>query len=216
MLPLILTLALSGPVPTPADGSYTYVTAIGGSPVATTTIVVKHDAGGMELDESGTAQMGGQNGSAKTTMTLAPSLDPLSYTASYVNNGKPYKASVTVSGTSATETGDVASTTAALSGGAQHFVVLDLGPFSGYFALPAQMRAWGNAPAVALVPAYGHSVPIAIDTATAQTRPPGVPSTDAAIVVNKPVAFTIWYDPTTLIPDRMDVPSQGAVVTRKT
>ena len=49
----------------------------------------------------------------------------------------------------------------------------------------------------------------------AATRPAGVAAQDAVLAFNQPIAITIWYDPNTLIPDEILVPSQNAVLTRE-
>ncbi len=33
--------------------------------------------------------------------------------------------------------------------------------------------------------------------------------------IDRPLAVTIWYDPATLVPDQIAVPSQNAVLTRE-
>jgi hypothetical protein len=96
----------------------------------------------------------------------------------------------------ATQSGDVTKTYD-LVADAKHFVVLDFGPFSGYFALPAQMQAWSDTPVVAIMPMYAQGMPIAIDKTFKPDRPKTVPASDAEISVNNPVAFTVWYDPRT-------------------
>ncbi len=214
MLPLIFTLAAITAPATPADGTYTYVSSVNGAAVGKTSITVSHAASGLVLAEKGAGSYNGESGTIQDTLDLDSTLAPSSYTASATFGDRPMKASVTFTGASATQTGDIGNKTYDLVADAKHFVVLDIGPFSGWFALPAQMTAWNNAPALAIAPAFGHGFPL---VATGQTpaRPSNVPATDASIAVSQPVAFTVWYDPKTLLVDQVEIPTQGVVVTRQ-
>jgi hypothetical protein len=105
--------------------------------------------------------------------------------------------------------------TFALDPNAKHFVVIEPGLLSGIFALPAQMQAWNDSPVTAIAPAYGREEPLPPATpATSASRPANVPASDVSLSVGGSVPFTVWYDPATLIPDEIDVPSQSAAVTR--
>jgi hypothetical protein len=125
------------------------------------------------------------------------------------------QSSVAFKNNRATQTGDVTKTYD-LAADAKHFVVLDFGPFAGWFALPAQMQAWNFQPVIAIVPLYGQGVPITVDKSLTPERPKTVPATDVQMSVKNPMQFTIWYDPKTLVIDEMDVPSEGLYVTRLT
>lgn len=215
MLPLIFTLAVATAQPaTPADGTYTYVSKMNGATVGTTSITVAHDADGVVLREKGGGSYNGETGTLEDTLSLDNALAPSSYTATANFGDRPIKAAVMFKGASATQSGDI-DKTYALAADAKHFVILDIGPFSGWFALPAQMTAWNNAPALAIAPAFGHGFPLVAQTQSASTRPKGVPPADASIGVNQPIPFTVWYDPKTLVVDEVDIPTQGVVVTRQ-
>jgi hypothetical protein len=215
MLSLVFTIAALTAPATPADGTYTYVSSVNGAPVGKTSITVTHATTGLVLAEKGAGSYNGESGTIEDTLNLdGTTLAPSSYTASAIFGDRPMKASVTFNATSATQTGDVGTKTYDLVADAKHFVVLDIGPFSGWFALPAQMVAWNDAPALAIAPAFGHGFPL---VATNQTpaRPQNVPATDASIAVTQPVPFTVWYDPKTLVVDRVEIPTQGVIVTRQ-
>lgn len=214
MLPLIFTLALSTPLAPPA-GTYHYVTTMNGEKIASSAITVTRDtAGQIVLSETGSGTMNGQPGSIQDTLTLDPTLAPSGYQAlASLADSKGMKAALTFDGDQAKQTGDVTKTYS-LAPDAKHFVLTDFGPFTGYFALPAQMQAWSNAPVVAIVPLYAHEIPIAVDPSLQPDRPANVPAADRQISVRKPIQLTIWYDPSTLLVDEMDVPAEGVNVKR--
>lgn len=214
MLPLILATVVA--TATPADGTYTYVTNLNGAQVLKTAVTVTHDpAGTTVLSESGTGTMNGRSGSVSDTLTLDPTLSPISYSANAsLADSRSMQANLAFNGDRATQTGDVTKTYA-LVPSAKHFVVLDFGPFAGYFALPAQMQAWSDQPVMAIVPLYAQGAAIVVDKSLTPDRPKTVPSTDAQISVKSPVQLTVWYDPKTLVVDEMDVPTEGVSVTRR-
>lgn len=214
MFSLILAAVMN--TPAPADGTYTYVTSMNGAQIATTAVTVKRDpAGNVILSESGSGNLNGRSGSIDDTLTLDAALEPVGYDAlASIADSRGMKSVLAFNGAQATQTGDVTKTYD-LAAGTKHFVILDFGPFSGYFALPAQMRAWKDAPAVAIVPIYAQGVPISVDKSLVPERPKSVPASDAQISVKTPVQFTVWYDPTTLLVDQVDVPDDGIVVKRK-
>jgi hypothetical protein len=217
MLALIFTLAANTAAPAvPADGTYTYVSSMNGVAIGKTAITVKHDASGITLSEQGGGSFNGQQGTVKDTLMLDPqALSPTGYTLSAVVDGRPVNAAVTFKGTEASQTGDLAQKTYDLVQDTKHFVVLGMGPFSGWFALPSEMQAWNAAPAMAIVPEMGSGVTISPDASAKSDRPNGVPSTDTAISVSTPVSFTLWFDPNTMLVDRLDFPTQGVTVARQ-
>ncbi len=123
------------------------------------------------------------------------------------------KATLTFDGAQARQTGDVVKTYS-LAGSARHFVLMDIGPFSGFFMLPAQVRAWDRAPVVAIVPNFAQSLALSPDPGLQPPRPAGVPAADAQISFNSTVEVTFWYNPRTMVVDEVDVPAQGLVVRR--
>lgn len=217
MLPLIFTLALNTPAApaAPPDGTYHYALTLAGETLGKNAITVSRDpAGNIVLSESGTGNMNGQSGNVQDTLTLDPALAPSTYqSVASIADSRNLHASVTFNGSQAKQTGDVTKTYT-LSPSAKHFVMLDLGPFTGFFALPSQMQAWNNAPVCAIVPMYAQNVAIAVDSALKPVRPASVPAGDAQLSVAKPMQFTLWYDPKTLIVDELDVPTEGFTVKR--
>jgi hypothetical protein len=215
MLALIFTLAAVTAPATPADGTYTYVSSVNGATVGKTSITVTHASNGLVLAEKGAGSYNGESGTIEDTLSLDSTLAPSSYNASANFGDRPMKAALTFNGSSATQTGDIGTKTYDLVADAKHFVVLDIGPFSGWFALPAQMTAWNNAPALAIAPAFGHGFPLVASNQAATVRPKSVPAADDSIAVTQPVPFTVWYDPKTLLVDEVEIPTQGVVVTRQ-
>lgn len=214
MLSLVLAAAMASSGP--ADGTYTYVMSLNGAQVLKSAVTVKRDpAGDLVLSESGSGSMNGRSGSINDTLTLDQALAPVGYSAlASLADSRSMQSSLAFNGGIATQSGDVTKTYD-LAADAKHFVVLDFGPFTGYFALPAQMQAWNDSPVFAIMPMYAQGVPIALDKSMTPERPKTVPSADAQISVKSPVVFTVWYDPKTLVVDEMDVPSQGVSVTRQ-
>jgi hypothetical protein len=214
MLSLILAAAVAAAAP--VDGTYTYVTQFNGAQVEKTAVTVKHDPlGNVVLSESASGFMNGRSGSISDTLTLDQQLAPVGYSSlASIADSRSMRAAVTFKNDQALQSGDVTKTYS-LAADAKHFVVLDFGPFTGYFAFPAQMQAWNDQPVIAIVPLYAQGVPIAVDKSIVADRPKGVPAADAQISVKNPVEFTVWYDPKTLVVDEMDVPSEGVIVTRR-
>jgi len=217
MLLFFVALVLGAASPAlPADGAYSYAGSLAGQPSAKTTITVNHAGDAIRLTESAAANVGGDSQTAQTVLALDASLAPTSYTASYTAMGKTLHSTLTFNGTTAKQSGDAApSATFTLPAGAAHFVVLDGSMFSGFFALPSQLRAWGNPAVVAVAPMFNRSYPIAVDPSVKPRRPAGVPATDEALAFSSPIAFTIWYDPTTFVVDEMDAPGEEATVIRQ-
>lgn len=216
MLPLILAAALSAPSPAPVDGTYTYVMTMNGSQIGTSAVTVTHDpAGNVVLRESATGNMNGRSGAINDTLTLAPTLSPLHYLANAsIADSRNMKTTLSFKGDEAFQGGDVTKTYD-LVASAKHFVVLDFGPFTGYFAFPAQMQAWNDQPVLAIVPMYAQGMPISVDQSLTVERPQTVPASDTHVSVASPVQFTMWYDPKTLVVDELDVPAEGVQIVRK-
>lgn len=214
MLALTAVLAVTAPA-APPDGVYKYALTLAGQTLGTNAITVSRDtAGNVVLSETGSGSMNGQSGSVQDTLTLGADLAPAAYqSVSSIADSRNLRAAVTFTGDRAQQTGDVTKTYT-LSPDAKHFVMLDLGPFTGFFALPAQMAAWNDPPVYAVVPLYAHGSPLALDPSAKPQRPSTVPVSDAQISVSKPLPFTLWYDPKTFVVDEMDAPTEGFTVTR--
>ncbi|MGZ3542450.1 MAG: hypothetical protein ACXVAF_14875 [Vulcanimicrobiaceae bacterium] len=216
MLPLIFTVALQATTPaSPPDGSYTYVTSLNGAQAGKTTITLKHTETGVQLDEFGAFSSAGQSGSVAASTTLGSDLAPTAFSSTYSGQSQSLHVKVGFNGTTATETSERGSKSFGLPADAKHFVLLDIGLFSGYLMLPSQMQAWSGKPVVAVTPLFAQGFPILPDVELKPNRPPNVPMNDSVLTVSNPVQFSEWYDPKTLVVDELDVPSQGAVVTRQ-
>jgi hypothetical protein len=126
------------------------------------------------------------------------------------------QSNVAFKGSTASVTGAAGDTqTMNLVADANHFVVIDPGLISGFFAIPAQMSSWKDKPVIAIVPAFGQSVPLTVGSTTAPAqRPSTIAATDAYLSLSGPITVGVWYDPSTMLVDEIDVPSQNATVTR--
>lgn len=218
MLGLLLasTLVASSPVQI-APGTYSYTATLAGAKVGSSTLTVKDVNGTTQIDEQASGAMSGDSATANAVLNLGPDLAPTSYQLNGMNDGSPVKDAATITGTTANITNvhgkhqsfDLLAST-------KQFVILDFGTFAGFLPLPAQMRAWNDPVVLAVVPSIGQSVSlIPADASTVPTRPATVPATDQSISFQGQAAFTIWYDPTTNIPDEIDVTAQGLTVIRQ-
>ncbi len=214
MLALVFIVAAATAPISPADGSYTYTVSVAGSAAGKTTISVSHTPSGIQLAESAAASYGGSDFAGTATLNLDGALAPAHYAAVYSPPGRTIHAALTFNGDSATETADNGGMTFTLDAGTKHFAVLDGTLFAGFFILPAQLRAWNAQAFTAVSPMFGHGGAIAIDATLKADRPKDVPAADVPVSVSDPVAFTLWYDPVTLVADELDVPAQGASFVR--
>lgn len=218
MLGLLLATGLVASVPaTPIPpGTYTYTATMGGASVGTSTLTVKNVGETTVIDERVVGALSGNSVGANDTLILGADLGPLSYKMSATEDGSPLNDSAHIQNATANVI-DVHGHNASfdLLAGTKHFVVADFGLFAGLLPLPAQMRAWNNAPVLVVVPELGRSATLVPDVTATAERPAGVPATDLAIVFAGEAPFTIWYDPTTNLPDEIDVTSQGLTVTRQ-
>ena len=218
LLPFALATAIGASAPSaPAipAGTYTYSAAINGQSIGSSVITVASDGSNTVLNEKGSGVAQGQSAASNATLTLGPDLSPMSFQASGSLGSQSMKDSATFNGTSASVTGMQGTQSFSLSGDAKHFVVVDLGSFAGFLALPAQMKAWNNASVLAIVPSYAQSLTLAPDATLQPARPVNVPASDLALAFGGRVPFTVWYNPSTYVTDEVDVTSQGLSVTRK-
>jgi len=216
---LLFAAALLAATPAgPAPGTYTYAGSIAGRQLVQTTMTVAASAQGTTLNESAAGTLNGDRQTAQTVLSLDTALDPQSYSLAYTAAGKAQHSSLAFSDKGAWETSDGAPQIMfTLAANTRHFVVLDPTMFSGFFALPAQINAWGSMPVTAIAPMFRHSEPLSVNSnAAGAARPANVPQSDSAVSLSGPAGqLTLWYDPATFIVDELDVPSQDAKVVRQ-
>jgi hypothetical protein len=203
---------------TPPDGIYTYAETFQGKPAGTTTITVKRDASNITASENASIAAMGHAVSGVVTVTLgAATLAPANYDATYtVTDGPTVHAKVAFNGTTANETNDiVGNKTFDLGTNLKGFSIIDAGFMAGTLFLPAQIALAHGAALDGVVPSFGVSLPLTADVALKPDRPSAVPANDAVVAFSGQQAFSVWYDPTTMVVDEVDVPSQQSTVIRK-
>jgi hypothetical protein len=213
---ILLAAVAAGPI-FPAAGTYRYNATLHQQRIGEWTASVKAGSGTTEVDESSTASLGGMQLAATASLVLGADLAPQSYQGSYRMGSQNPTVSVTLTSTSASVSGTMIASTQRLSlqPGTQHFVVIDPGLLAGLFALPAQLAAWKENTVTWITPSTAQAQTLSVSPAAAIARPTDVPANDALLSIVQPMAVTIWYDPTTLVPDEVIVPSQQAVLTRE-
>jgi hypothetical protein len=213
-----LAAALAAAVPAVPSGSFAYTATYQGTPSGKSSLTVSRTGDQTTtISERAEGNVNGLDIAGTATLTVGADLVPTVYDGSYESGALKTVVTVSVTPSAATIVGTNSNgqaITFPLSNGAQHFVVIEPGLMAGLFALPAQMQAWNGAPILAIAPSAARAQPFALDPGAKPQRPGGVPAADAALSFGGPLAFTIWYDPATLVPDEVVVPSQDAIVTR--
>jgi hypothetical protein len=214
MLGALFLAALTGGFP-PA-GAYRYSASMGGQSVGTWSVNVTADQRHAEVDENSSALVLGMQLSATGSLMLGPDLAPTQYTGNYRTPTQNLSVRVGLTAATATVTGALTPEPkqVSLAPNTRHFVVIEPGLLAGLFVLPAQLKAWNDQTLMWITPATAQAQPVATSNAALPARPSGVSSQDAVIAFDQPIAVTIWYDPATLVPDQISVPSQNAVLTR--
>jgi hypothetical protein len=199
----------------PASGAYNYTASMSGQPIGQWNVTVKRDDS-TEIDENSWASVMGMTLSAKATLALGSDLSPTRYTGNYLAAGQSVNVTVALAGTSATITGTQSQSarTLALGTDTHHFVVIEPGLLAGLFALPAQLASWNESTVTWLSPVTGTAQPLMKDSAAPPARPAGVPAQDVELSLTGQIPVTMWYDPVTFVPDRIEVPSQHTILTR--
>ena len=200
----------------PAPGAYNYTASMSGQPIGQWNVTVKRSDSATEIDEDSWATVMGMTLSAKATLALGPDLSPTSYTGNYRAAGQNVAVTVALTSASATITGTQSSSarTGSLVPDTYHFAVIEPGLLAGLFALPAQLAAWNESTVTWLSPVTGSAQPLTKSAAPSTARPSGVPAQDVELSLTGATPATIWYDPASFIPDRIEIPSQNAVLTR--
>lgn len=216
---MLLTMLLAAMTGTafPPPATYHYTGSMSGQKVGSWTVSVTQDPDRTEIDETSSASIFGMPMSATTSLVLAPDFSPTKYNGTYHTPSQSPTVSVVLSSSSATIIGALSNQPrqVALSANTRHFVVIEPGLLAGLFALPAQLQAWKDPSVTWVTPATAQAEPLTPDSSHSATRPAGVAAQDAVLAFTQPVAITIWYDPNTLVPDEIIVPSENAVLTRQ-
>jgi hypothetical protein len=218
MLPIALATLIAAGTPAvraPADGSYEYAGLHNGAVFGHTAVTVSHTGTAITIAENGSGAVSGETGTAKATLTLASAdLSPSAYVANISGSSVSAQSALAFNGPTATLTGIGGNQTFNLLDGTTHYVVVDGALLAGYIALPAQLAAWNNAPSTLIIPVYGQASRIVPDASVSTPRPSSVPAADVGITFHQPLTVTEWYDPATLIPDEIDVPSLQLAIQR--
>ena len=220
MIALLSALLLVAAAPNaafPGPGTYRYDATLGGQHIGVWSATVQNGPGNTEVDESSTAMFAGMPLAATASLALAPDLSPLKYDGSYHMPGQNPTVTVTVTGAGAVVNSTLTNQTqrVGLLPNTQHFVVVEPGLLAGLFVLPAQLNAWKESAVTWVTPTSAQAQLLIINQNASAPRPRGVPSKDALLSIEQPLVVTIWYDPSTLVPDEVIVPSQSATLTRE-
>lgn len=213
-----LLIAAAGATAFPSAGTYRYSASLGSQRIGEWSVTVKTRNGDTEVDESSAASVSGMQLTATASLLLDANLAPLRYAGTYRTPLQSPSPAVTLTATSATVTGAVTSAAPkqlSLAPNTRHFVVVEPGLLAGLFALPAQLASWKEPSVTWISPAIAQAQELAVDPSPTQQAPSGVPPHDVVLSIARPLVVTIWYDPSTLIPDEISVPSQSAVLTRE-
>ena len=216
MFATLVLAALTGAT-FPPPQTYHYTGSLGGQRVGSWSVNVTNDSQHTVVAESSSASVFGMPLSATATLTLGADLAPTNYDGTYRTPNQTPHVSVALSASAATIVGAFSTQPrqVALDANTRHFVVIEPGLLAGLFALPAQLNAWKDSSVSWITPTTAQVQSLSPNPATSAARPAGVPSGDAVLAIDHPIAVTIWYDPATFVPDQITVPSQNAILTRE-
>jgi hypothetical protein len=216
MLATLVLAALGAGALFPAPGAYRYTASMGGQSIGSWSVNVASDGGSTTIAEESRASIAGLQLAATASLVLGPDLAPTRYDGHYRTPGQSPSVSVALTPTSATVVGAFTSAPQQVPLGANthHFVVIEPGLLAGLFALPAQLDSWKDSAVTWVTPTTAQAQSLTTGSQTT-ARPAGVPAHDVLLSIDHPIAVTIWYDPSTHVPDEISVPSQNAVLTRQ-
>lgn len=198
-----------------AAGTYAYVATVQGKQSGKTSVTVTHNAdGSTTIAEDGAGSFQGMDGTAKATLSLGTDSAPTAYSSHVDVAGTALDYGVTFSGATATINGGLGGGSTFTLAVGEHFAIVDGGLLSGFVALPMQVAAWPGAQLQGIAAIYGRETPLTLDAAAKPVRPAGVPAGDVSLSYSAPIALVEWYDPTTMVMDELDVPSQAFTVAR--
>lgn len=217
VLPALLLATVAANSTFPAPGTYRYAATLGEQHIGVWSATVRAAPGDTAVDENSSAMFAGMQLAATASLVLASDLSPVRYEGSYHVPGQNPTVTVAVAGSSATVTSTLTNQTqrVQLLPNTQHFVVVEPGLLAGLFVLPSQLNAWKESAVTWITPTSAQAQLLTVNPNANAPRPREVPRNDALLSIEQPVAVTIWYDPVTLVPDELIVPSQSATLTRE-
>jgi len=188
------------------DGAYTYQFRAGGGTIGSSVITISRANGVLKAHEIASLQ---------GTYTVDSTLDPatLTTTALHAVVG-PTPIDVAFGSTSLTETVQGKTVTLPAVAGAKGIISLSGPVMTGFFLTPAQVYATGSMVFTGVDFAAAESLVIDLAQAPASSRPAKVDAKDIGYVTKGLMSgeVTIWADPSTKVPQEMDVPSQGLTI----
>ena len=204
----------------PADGAYKYSVTRGGASVGSTIVAVKRAAPSITIHEVET--FGGVTETADESLDTVD-LSPTAYDATF-----PVTSDVTAvtahvafysGGARFTIDGVPGSTDFRNETGTTRLVVVDGALASGFLFLPAQIRAQALNVFTVYAPSGAETFYCTINATATPPRPAGLPAPDVSLTVDGTsqsgnTEFVVWYDPTSLIVDEVDVPTQQVTIAR--
>ncbi|HYK54699.1 MAG TPA: hypothetical protein VEV38_14350 [Candidatus Eremiobacteraceae bacterium] len=204
----------------PPDGSYKFSVTRAGASVGSTVVTVKRVAPGVTIHELET--FGG------VTETVDESLDggdlsPTGYVSTFpVTSDVPaVTARVAFYSGGARFTIDTVpgSTDFNMEEGTTRMVVVDGALATGFLFLPAQIHEEQLTRFTLFAPSGAETFYCTLNAIAMPPRPAGLPAPDVSVTVdgtaqNGNTEFVVWYDPTTLIVDEVDVPTQQVTIAR--
>ncbi len=210
--------ARAASTPLAPDGTYNYDVKEGDVSIGGSVVTIKRTGNVVSLHEAQTLTKT-QYGVIQSTADLAliaESLEPLSYSGSYLASGKITEVRFVMQ-----------NGMGAFSANGQRLIVpVRVLPGTQGMAVQEQLFALSFIPIPPLVQiARATSLTVAdptqalthvmiVDPAP-QAKPAGLPAADVGLGFASPVAYSIFYDPQTGVVDEVDIPSQSLVITRK-
>ena len=214
MLPFILTLALDT-MPAPPAGTYRYDALINGKAAGSSTVTVSSTPPLTKVVEVAVSHLATSDTHTNSTLLLNAALVPVSYVSTYKQQEDSMQGIVSFNGHSADVTTGGVNRTFQLGGTSKYFVVMDTATMSGLLMLPAQMRAWNDADATAIVPAVTQEAFLNVLRGVTVQRPASIPAADVSLSLQGEPPFVEWYDPAMLIVDEVDFPGQSLRIVRR-
>ena len=205
--------------PMPPSGTYTFTVSRGGSKAGDSTITVKSAPPGLDVHEVETFP--GITDVIDETLAMSD-LSPTSYVSSFpltADVGVTAHISFYSGGARETVDGTDGSTDFRAEPGTHKVLILDGVMMTGFFFLPAQLKAMSLTGFTVVSPSRADTYACRVDTGPAPPRPAGVPSGDTSVSIDGQspsgdVEFTEWYDPGSMTVDEVDVPGQQVTIAR--